>query len=98
MGKAEAVLKRINRIEAQIAKKKALLVREKGKLLGKERRARVKRLINIGSLAEAAGILDADAGFLMGVLLKASEVSVESLEWRTLKNKGDTMLKEKTFK
>ena len=91
----EETVARIKKLEEQIAKKQALLVRVKGSLSVKERKARVRRLIGIGSLAEIAGLTDSPPGFLLGCLLEAKDISPDSAKWRGLKAKGDAILKER---
>ena len=62
----EETVARIKKLEEQIAKKQALLVRVKGSLSVKERKARVRRLIEIGSWDEIAGLTDSPHGFRLG--------------------------------
>lgn len=93
--KGEASTERIKRLEEQIAKKKALLVREKGRISQKERKARTRKLIEVGSLAEIAEVLDREPGFLLGVLLNARDISPTSAKFEELTDKGQTLLKER---
>ena len=86
---------KISKLEQQIAKKKAELIREKGKLSEKARKERTRKLIQIGGLAEVAGLSEADAGFILGVFLKAKDIDQESGEYRSLKAKGEVVLKER---
>ena len=86
---------KIKKLEELIAKKKALLIREKGRLSEKERKVRTRRLIQIGGLAEIAGIIEADSGFILGVLIRAKDIDPDSAEWRGLRSKGDAILKER---
>ena len=95
MGTKKAPAERIKRLEEQIAKKRAALVREKGRLSEKERKARTRKLIEIGGLAEIAGLLEFDPGFLLGSFLNIAEVSSDSERWKSLKTKGDGLLKER---
>lgn len=95
MGNKEAAAEKIKKLEEQIAKKKAALIREKGRLSEKERKARTRKLIQIGGLAELAGLADAEPGFLLGYLMEAAKVSPDSAEWRRLKAKGDSVLNER---
>lgn len=87
-------IERIRKLEDLIAKKRALLIREKGKLSEKEKRARLRRLIEIGELTEIAGLSEPDLGFLLGLLLRANSITPQSAKWRVLKAKGDSLLKE----
>jgi hypothetical protein len=90
----KTALDKIKKLEDQIAKKKALLIREKGRVSEKERRARIRKLIEVGSFFETAGLLDSDQGFLLGVLLQAASLSPTSARYEDLKHKGDELLKE----
>lgn len=94
MGNKDTAAERIKKLEEQIAKKRAELVRVKGRLSEKERKARTRKLIQIGGLAEIAGLLESDEGFLLGALLNAAEISPDSERWKSLKGKGDSLLKE----
>ena len=95
MGNKIAAEDRIKKLEEQIAKKKAALIREKGRQSEKERKARTRKLIQIGGLAEVAELVDADPGFLLGHLMQAKDISPESGDWKRLKAKGDSVLKER---
>ena len=91
----DKVLDKIKKLEEMIAKKKALLIREKGRLSEKERKARTRKLIQMGGLAEIAGLAEADSGFLLGYLIKAKDIEESTAEWRGLKSKGDAILEER---
>ncbi len=93
--KEKAALEKIKKLEEAIAKKKALLVRVKGSLSQKERKARTRKLIEIGGLVDIAGLTDSDHGFILGVLLKARDISPTSEKYQELKSKGDSLLKER---
>ena len=95
MGTKETPVERIKRLEEQIAKKRAALVREKGRLSEKERKARTRKLIEIGTLVEIAGLFESDPGFLLGALLNAAENSADSERWKSLKARGDGLLRER---
>ena len=95
MGNKIAAGDRIKKLEEQIAKKKAALIREKGRQSEKERKARTRKLIQIGGLAEVAELIDADPGFLLGHLMQAKDISPESGDWKRLKAQGDSVLKER---
>jgi hypothetical protein len=88
-------LDKIKKLEVLIAKKKALLIREKGRLTEKERKARNKKLIALGSLIETAGLLEADESFILGLLLSGKEVLPESNRYSEMSDKGAVVLKEK---
>ena len=72
----ETAAERIKRLEEQIAKKRAALVREKGRLSEKERKTRTRKLIEMGGLAEIAGLLESDPGFILGALLNLSLIHI----------------------
>lgn len=91
----KAALEKIKKLEETIAKKKALLIREKGRLSQKERKARVRKLIEIGGLADIAGLLETDPGFILGALLQAKDISPTSSRFQELKDKGSSLLKER---
>jgi hypothetical protein len=86
---------RVKKLEELIAKKKAELLRERGRLSEQARKHRMRRLIQVGELAEWAEVLDQDNGFLLGVLLGAKAITLESMEWQALKTQGDALLKER---
>ena len=86
---------KIAKLEQQIAKKKAELIREKGKLSQKARKDRTRKLIQIGGLADVAGLSDSEPGFILGVLLRAKDIASDSGEYRMLRAKGDALLKER---
>lgn len=86
---------KVRKLEELIAKKKAELIREKGRLSQKARKERTRKLIQVGGLAEIAQLGESDPGFLLGCLLKAAQVETDSGEWKILKAKGDSILKER---
>lgn len=86
---------KVRKLEELIAKKKAELIREKGRLSEKARKDRTRKLIQIGGLAEIAGLTESDPGFLLGYLMKATQIETNSGEWKILKAKGDSVLKER---
>ncbi len=94
--KEKDALEKIKKLEELIAKKKALLVREKGKLTEKERKARNKRLISLGSLIETAGLMEADESFILGLLLSGRELTPDSNRYVEFKDNGATLLKQKS--
>jgi hypothetical protein len=85
---------KIKKLEDEIAKKKAALLRVKGQISEKDRKAKTRRLIEIGSLAETAEVLEADSGFLLGLLLEGKDISPGSPRWKELKGNGDPLLKK----
>ncbi len=90
----DTTMDKIKKLEEEIAKKKAALLREKGKLSEKDRKARTRELIQIGGLSEIAGLRNSDKGFLLGVLLKAKEIDPSSTKYLELKAMGDRVLDE----
>jgi hypothetical protein len=90
-----AAAEKIKKLEETIAKKKALLIREKGRISEKERRAKVRKLVELGGLADMAGLIDSDRGFLLGVLLEVRDISPTSDKYQELKDKGDSVLNER---
>jgi hypothetical protein len=89
---------KMKKLEELIAKKKAELLRERGRLSEQARKNRMRRLIQVGELAEWANVLDQDNGFLLGVLLRAKEIAVDSPEWQAMKAAGDKVLQEREAK
>ena len=88
MATNDVELQRIRRLEEQLAKKKAELVRARGRLSESARKARARKLIQFGELVELAGLFDSDAAFLLGVLLEAADVPPESERWKALRERG----------
>jgi hypothetical protein len=86
---------KVKQLEELIAKKKAELLREKGRLSEQARKNRMRRMIQVGELAEWAEVLEQENAFLLGVLLQAKEMAVGSAEWNALKMQGETFLKER---
>ena len=95
MEKKSAAEERIKRLEETIARKKAELVRTRGLVSERERKARLRRLIHIGALVEIAELDGADEGFLLGLFLSGKEIPKGTSEWKRLKNSGDAILKER---
>jgi hypothetical protein len=59
-----------------------------------ERKARTKRLIELGGLVDLAGLAARDKGELLGALLGLSRV-LEPERWAKWKQEGDTLLVER---
>jgi hypothetical protein len=92
--KEKDALQKIKKLEELIAKKKAILIREKGRLTEKERKARNKKLIALGSIIETAGLMEADESFILGLLLSGKELSPDSKLFLEYKDKGASVLKQ----
>ncbi len=90
----EAARDKIKKLEDEIARKKAALLRVKGQISEKERKAKTRRLIEVGGFAETAEVLEADSGFLLGLMLEGKDISSDSPRWKELKAKGDPLLKK----
>lgn len=86
---------KIKKLEELIAKKRAELTREKGRRSEKERKARNRDLIQLGILAEMAGLRGSDRGFVLGCLLKAKDIDPGNPRYQELKILGDKLLKER---
>ncbi len=95
MEKRNAAEERIKRLEETIARKKAELVRTRGLVSERERKARLRRLIHIGALVEIAELDGADEGFLLGLFLSGKEIPKGTAEWNRLRASGESMLKKR---
>ncbi|MDC0358097.1 conjugal transfer protein TraD [Oligoflexia bacterium] len=89
---------KIKKLEEQIAKKKALIQRTKGRLREKERKLRTRRLIQVGGLAEIANIDKADKGAILGGMLEIAEIFEDKGKYQALKSIGDEVLFERERK
>jgi len=61
----------------------------------RERKARTKRLIELGALFDLAGLGDQDRGALLGSLLGVAKTLGDSTRWEQWKHAGDALLAEK---
>jgi len=88
-------LDRIKKLEDQIKKKQLALQLAQGRIKERERKLRVRRLIEIGGLADIAGISDSDKGALLGAFIEASRTLSDPLAYSKLKAEGDSLLLER---
>lgn len=88
-------LEKIKKLEEQIAKKKAALQLTQARIKERERKTRTRRLIEIGGLADIAGISDIDKGALLGAFIHVSEKLKDNLAFSKFKAEGDATLKER---
>lgn len=93
--KDEKQLERIKKLEEQIKKKQLALQLAQGRIKERERKQRTRRLIEIGGLAEIAGIGDVDKGALLGAFLQAADSLKNSLAYSTMKAEGDKVLSKR---
>lgn len=61
------------------------------------RKVRTRALIQIGGLAEIAGLVDYDAGALLGFFLQGKEMLEDEVTYQNLKRFGDGVLKERAL-
>ena len=87
---------KIKKLEEAIAKKKAALNREKVRLSQKARKERTRRLIEIGGLAEIAGLTNADKGAILGGLMEINKMFQSKATYENFKNVGDTILAQRS--
>ena len=67
----------------------------KGKAWEQERKARTHQLIQVGGLAEIAGILEIAPGALLGGFLVIADVLKDEATFNAYKQHGDTVLKQR---
>jgi hypothetical protein len=86
---------RIKKLEEQIKKKQLALQLAQGRIKERERKQRTRRLIEIGGLADIAGVADTDKGALLGALLEVSRMLNNKLLYSKMKVAGDKLLAER---
>ena len=86
--------KKVKQIQDKIRKLDLQLAREKSKLKEQTRKARTKRLIEIGGLAEIAGISNVDSGALLGAMFNMKDLLNDEHTFQMLKQKGQELLKK----
>ena len=68
------------------------LAKEKARLKAQERKQRTRTLIEIGGLAEIAGISLLDRGAVLGAMLEVAHLLRDEPTFEMLKTKGDSTL------
>lgn len=86
---------RIKKLEEDIKKKQLALQLAQGRIKERERKQRTRRLIEIGGLADIAGIADLDKGALLGAFLSVSKMIEDKLAYSKMKTEGDKILNER---
>lgn len=85
---------KIARLEEQIAEKKAALQRARARQKERDRKAKNKRLFQIGRLAEMAGIDDVDEAAILGGMIQLAERFKDETQFRILRETGSAKLRE----
>lgn len=83
---------RIKKLEEEIKKKQLALQLAQARIKERERKQRTRRLIEIGGLADIAGIADIDKGALLGAFLSVSKMIGDELAYSKMKAEGDKIL------
>ena len=81
--------------ETRIAEAKARKARLQGKLTEQARKARTRKLIQIGALAEIAGILDKSEAYILGALMAAAKLEEGSEKFERVEAEGRRVLNER---
>ncbi len=91
----EKAAAKIKKLEEEIKKKRLALQLAQGRIKERERKQRTRRLIEIGGLADIAGVADLDKGALLGALLEVSKMLEDKLAYSKMKAHGDKLLSER---
>jgi hypothetical protein len=86
---------KVKKLEEQIKKKQLALQLAQGRIKERERKQRTRRLIEIGGLADIAGISEIDRGALLGGFIEVGRVLSDSLTYSKMKAEGDALLRER---
>jgi hypothetical protein len=86
---------RIKKLEEQIKKKQLALQLAQGRIKERARKQRTRRLIEIGGLADIAGVADTDPGALLGALCEVSKMLEDKLTYSKMKVEGDKILSQR---
>jgi hypothetical protein len=86
---------KIKKLEEQIKKKQLALQLAQGRIRERERKQRTRRLIEIGGLADIAGISDLDRGALLGAFIEVGRLLSDGLTYSKMKAEGDALLKDR---
>jgi N-acetylglutamate synthase/N-acetylornithine aminotransferase len=88
-------LERIKKLEEEIKRKQAALLQAQSRIKEKERKARTRRLIEVGGLAEIAGIINLDSGTLLGGFITLAETIKDEAKRARMKAEGDSRLAQR---
>lgn len=86
---------RLQELEARKRKVENELKFQKRKLKEQARKARTRRLIEVGGLADIAGLIETDPAALLGAMLQVSQILQDELTFKMMKSKGDEVLRER---
>lgn len=85
---------KILRLKEKKRKMDVQIAREEAKLKERRRKERTRRLIEVGGLAERAGILDSDSSALLAGLIQLAELCSDEPTFTALKQQGEAILRE----
>jgi hypothetical protein len=88
-------LERIKKLEEEIKRKQAALLQAQSRIKEKKRKARTRRLIEVGGLAEIAGLVEADSALLLGGFLRLAEGLKDDTTRATLQAEGEVRLAQR---
>lgn len=81
--------------EKRIAEAKARKARLQGKLNEQARKERTRKLIQVGALAEMAGILGKSEAYILGALMAAAKLEEGSEKFERVEAEGRRVLNER---
>jgi len=91
-GKQKAAKDKIARLEEQIALKLASLHRARARIREKAKKAKSRNLMEIGRLAEMAGISGVSPGAILGGMMELADLFENKMTYKRLKKIGDSRL------
>ncbi|MBE9044326.1 conjugal transfer protein TraD [Pleurocapsales cyanobacterium LEGE 10410] len=86
---------KVRSIEEKIRKLDLQLAREKSRLKEQKRKARTKKLIEIGGLTEIAGISNVDKAALLGAMVQMKELLEDKQTFNMFRKKGEELLSKR---
>ncbi len=87
---------KILRLKEKKRKVDVQIAREEAKLKERRRKERTRRLIEVGGLAERAGILDLDSSALLAGFIQLAELCRDEPTFRALKQQGEAILTKRS--
>ncbi|MEM9272600.1 MAG: conjugal transfer protein TraD [Cyanobacteria bacterium P01_F01_bin.143] len=93
---AEKIRQKLHSLEQKRRQLSDRLAREKARLKERERKQRTRTLIEIGGLAEIAGLTEVDKGALLGGMLEVAHLLQDKTTFEMLKAKGSSLLLERS--
>lgn len=94
----EKLREKARKSEEKIAEEKRKIRELERKIKAAERKQRTRELIQIGGIAEIAGLRYLDKGVLLGLLLQGKQMLEDQETYRNLKRLGDRALRERKAK